>query len=1683
MKKNSKKFKIRRKLPNIITVFVMILGLIIIYFVFQGQKAKAEWFNDSWMYRQQVDITNSGSAQTDFQVQIILDTAALITAGKMQSDCDDIRITDINGKVLPHWIEENNPGCNDSVTKIWTKVPSIPTSDATVYLYYGHPSASNIENGANVFQFFEDFSSGNLDNWTNPCSATVTSGYMNIPTSTSCDTTPIYVNNLNLSDSSGYILEFRGKFSSGGNGRLQTYQRRRNSNGYIARFWITGTAATYYQEYSGSWGANTNVGANNMSADTWYNLKVQVNGSNNTFFVNGSSIGSNASSASLSPYTDFTIGLGQYQTTVNYDNVRIRKYASTEPSAGSPTNEEQSPGPVAYWKFDEGADNTCLDGKDICDSTTNNLNGTLYTAAVSWATEDQCISGKCVYIEDVGSVFQSIQVLDNPALGGMPKLSVSLWLKMTESKTTHQVLYKRQTGGSPAWWSYKIEMVNSKAVFYVVNSSGTSVSATSDNALDLNRWYHLEGVYNGSQVQIYVNGVAADSTPASLTGDVLDSDSTLYIGGLDTPATYFFHGYLDEVKIYPYARSAAQIKADYLSGSAGTGGFGASVSFGAKPQKWLSDGLVGYWKMDESSWNGTPGEVIDSSGNNNNGTSTDNANTTSTSKFGNAGDFDGSNDNVNLGTQTILGATTRLTISVWIKPNVAATNRYIYMAGDDWDTHLNINNNDTIRFSLRNSLGTRTYFDSVTAINEDSWNFIIATWDGSTMKMSINGNEDSNSGSFSGTVDESSAAKYIGIDKSGVSNSFDGVIDEVRIYNRTLSSREIRDLYNWAPGPVAEWKFDEKTGSSVYDISGNGNTGTLNNMDVDDWVIGKYGSALEFDETNEYISLSGVSIGSAWTIGAWAEFPLASTGSWNTLVRYGSSVHHILVQQSTGEIGSYNSGFKSSGYDTDNLSAGWHYITAIGSGTTTNFYIDSSFVGTANDIITSDVTEIGNATAGSQQWGKADHIIIYNYARTPKQIVEDMNAGHPAVGSPVGSQVGYWKFDEGYGSTVQDQSLNDNDLIITNATSSNQGKFGKALNFDGSSAYLSKTSSAGDSLNPLVSITITAWIKPDAAQQGMIVSRNGPYGFKVNADRTIYLNILAGSTLTWNSITTIDTVPQNQWSYVVGVYDGTDIKIYINGVLSKSGAHSQGGNMQQATKTFWIGYGNPGFDKYFDGLIDEVKIYSFALTEDEIKLDYNRGAAVLLGAVSTDSSGNPDWSSEREYCIPGDTTSCSAPVAEWKFDEKTGTTTNDTSVNNYIGTFQNSPSWTTGKYGSAIDFDNSDWLSTSLDIYDLYTGGAFTVEAWSYDTAVSSYDTIASSFKSSPYDGFYLRRNTNGTAMDCCIYNNGTSNCASTSAEQNVWIHWSCTYSSSVLKLYKNGDYKAQDASASMTDPANTFKIGANYGSSENWEGKIDNVKVYDYARTQAQIAWDYNRGGPVGWWKFDECQATTTYDSSGNGNNGAITIGGTGSQDGVGTCSDVDSTKAWYNGVDGKYNSSLNFDGIDDEVLNSSGGFLPTGDNPKTVTFWFKPNAGMSDADSAVGYGCPAGEGYNCSSEGVGRYVGAWANTSSIGAHLETCQASGPSTPSPTTDWHFYTAVFNGDNTITFYVDARSPTLVTPGCTINTSSGNGISIGVGRWGYYDGQIDDVKIYNYALVEEQIKNVMNQDAAIRFGPN
>lgn len=103
-------------------------------------------------YKRNVTIDNTANSNTltNYQISLTLNTAALVSAGKMRADCGDIRINDSDNAtaITNFWVEN----CNNAATVIWIKVPSIPASSTKViYLYYGNSSATSLSSTANTF--------------------------------------------------------------------------------------------------------------------------------------------------------------------------------------------------------------------------------------------------------------------------------------------------------------------------------------------------------------------------------------------------------------------------------------------------------------------------------------------------------------------------------------------------------------------------------------------------------------------------------------------------------------------------------------------------------------------------------------------------------------------------------------------------------------------------------------------------------------------------------------------------------------------------------------------------------------------------------------------------------------------------------------------------------------------------------------------------------------------------------------------------------------------------------------------------------------------------------------------------------------------------------------------------------------------------------------------------------------------------------------------------------------------------------------------------------------------------------------------------------------------------------------------------------------------------------------------
>jgi len=235
-------------------------------------------------------------------------------------------------------------------------------------------------------------------------------------------------------------------------------------------------------------------------------------------------------------------------------------------------------------------------------------------------------------------------------------------------------------------------------------------------------------------------------------------------------------------------------------------------------------------------------------------------------------------------------------------------------------------------------------------------------------------------------------------------------------------------------------------------------------------------------------------------------------------------------------------------------------------------------------------------------------------------------------------------------------------------------------------------------------------------------------------------------------------------------------------------------------------------------------------------------------------------------------------------------------------------------------------------------------------------------------------------------------------------------------------------------------------------------------------VAWDYDKGKPVAHYKMDKGYGIIIYDSSENGNNGILNLG---SLDQISAGSTkVSGNTAWYNGRDGKQNYSLNFDGDDDYVtiIDPPNEDLDFGTNDFSVETWFK-TTGSSSLDSMI-------DKYKTNTEGERGYILGVYN-----GNLVTYLGSGaPTITGSDVDddiWHHAVAVRSGDNAY-LYLDGLLDNSTSGISSNNASSTGNLYIGTEGGGssyIFDGQIDEVKIFNYALTPLQIKTEYNMGAA------
>jgi hypothetical protein len=434
-------------------------------------------------------------------------------------------------------------------------------------------------------------------------------------------------------------------------------------------------------------------------------------------------------------------------------------------------------GLVGWWPFNGNANDESGNGNDG-----DIQNGLLFTS------DRNNISNSAL---DFDGNDDQVVVSHSSSLSPINFVTVGFWVnpsiyedgKTILEKGSHVNLYYRSYG-------FYGPQNNGKISFFV-SSNNTELAVSSTSNIELNQWTHVVGVFNGNSIKIYVNGNL--ESEQLLVGNINQNTEPLQFGSQRYYAfsDYWFNGLLDDIAIYNRVLTEEEIQNLYTGTTPA-----ACLDLPAN----LQDGLVGYWPF--------CGNANDESGNGNDGAV--NGATLVEDRFGNAGSaysFDGLDDYIIANASTALDASSysEITLSAWVNTvefsPTGSASKII--------THTSIDGSNGQQYALSVQHDSALYFLAGTGqfeangINVSSavlftnqWQHAIMTYDGESVRFYINGNlvfTKQESDNF--PTSPTGALVFSSIQSSQYNRLYNGLLDDIAIYNRALTPEEVTQLY------------------------------------------------------------------------------------------------------------------------------------------------------------------------------------------------------------------------------------------------------------------------------------------------------------------------------------------------------------------------------------------------------------------------------------------------------------------------------------------------------------------------------------------------------------------------------------------------------------------------------------------------------------------------------------------------------------------------------------------------------------------------------------------------------------------------------------------------------------------------------------------------------------------------
>jgi hypothetical protein len=380
------------------------------------------------------------------------------------------------------------------------------------------------------------------------------------------------------------------------------------------------------------------------------------------------------------------------------------------------------------------------------------------------------------------------------------------------------------------------------------------------------------------------------------------------------------------------------------------------------------------------------------------------------------------------------------------------------------------------------------------------------------------------------------------------------------------------------------------------------------------------GKAIDLNGSTDYVQApASVYFNGNFTVEAWV-YPRANTGrifdfgvvgpTNNVLAHFGGGTGTGLVFAILN--GATISSFNYTGTIPLNQ---WSHVAFSLNGTTGTIYVNGQVGATGTLPVPQNVTR-NSCFIGNSNWNdgttnaKIDEFRIWNVVRTQAEIQSSMNTA--LTGNEANLQL-YYNMENvaafGNGQSVPDIAATlsgaQNGTTVGGANSPTitaLNTWGNALHFNGSTNWVNLGNPA--LLNSFSNITLEAWIRPtsypSSVGSAVVVKQdanNFAWSLKFQGNGNFaFAAMLNGNVYYANTPQT--NIPLNQWSHVAGVYDGSQLRIYINGVLMNT--VTQSGSMNNGSIQSAIG-ATHNYGEYFSGSIDEVRIWNVARTATQIQ--------------------------------------------------------------------------------------------------------------------------------------------------------------------------------------------------------------------------------------------------------------------------------------------------------------------------------------------------------------------------------------------------------------------------------------------------------------------------------------------------